>query len=316
MSTNTVGQHALSIAFVVSSVFIAISALVLFTNEYKRRNFIIEGEIEHLRSAQVSGIVEGLWNYDDTLLKALVDGFSFNPYINYAVIRNEDGEIASSGSSKSGNEGRSFPLVRKVSTGVEERLGTLYLEIDSHRILSDTIEQVLISLSFQVLFLVVESFIVLLLFSRMVTRHLSRIAAYIKDVGLQLSAPPLSLEKVDRGDELDVLVRSFNGMRQNLADSREAELRAMEELRMSEERNRVLVEEAPDAIMMHDADLGKLILCNRQAEILFGRRREEILLLAPVDLYMDEQPDGLPVDQSASANIARAIAGGSRPRAA
>jgi PAS domain S-box-containing protein len=87
-------------------------------------------------------------------------------------------------------------------------------------------------------------------------------------------------------------------------------LKVAESLRASEERFRMLVEEAPDAILLYDCDQDRLVATNRAAERLFGVPRDEILAQGPRRFLAPKQPDGRPLTQSFSAHNKRALAGG------
>ncbi|MGB7977208.1 MAG: PAS domain S-box protein [Roseiarcus sp.] len=80
-------------------------------------------------------------------------------------------------------------------------------------------------------------------------------------------------------------------------------------LRTSEERFRLLVEEAPDAILLFDYDQDRFIAANKAAEHLFGVARDQILAHGPQHFYSREQPDARPVAQSYSEHNDRALAG-------
>ena len=68
--------------------------------------------------------------------------------------------------------------------------------------------------------------------------------------------------------------------------------RAEETLRESEERYRALVEHAPDAILVLDADKGTFVDANAHAEKLFGYPRERLLTMGPLDFCPKHQADG------------------------
>ena len=84
---------------------------------------------------------------------------------------------------------------------------------------------------------------------------------------------------------------------------------AQEARRIGEERFRLLVEGAPDAILLIDLDEGRSIAANRAAERLFGARKDEIVKHAPTHFYASEQPDARPVEQSYSEHNERVLAG-------
>ncbi len=107
---------------------------------------------------------------------------------------------------------------------------------------------------------------------------------------------------IKRGDEVGDMADAFNTMavrlRENLASLRE-----------SEERFRTLVEQAPEAILVRDADTGLFVDANRNAEKLFGCSREEIRKSGPERFYPPSQPDNRPVSESMREYTARALAG-------
>ena len=85
--------------------------------------------------------------------------------------------------------------------------------------------------------------------------------------------------------------------------------RAEEALRNSEERFRLLVEQAPEAIMVLDADTNRFVDANGNAERLFGCGRDELLKVGPQYFYSLEQPDGQPADKTFPEHSRRALAG-------
>ena len=85
--------------------------------------------------------------------------------------------------------------------------------------------------------------------------------------------------------------------------------RAGAALRESEARQRVLVEHAPDAILVYDADLDHWVDANPNAERLFGCDREALLASEPLRFYAPNQPDGLPPSVSKRQHAKRALAG-------
>lgn len=71
--------------------------------------------------------------------------------------------------------------------------------------------------------------------------------------------------------------------------------RAESEARESEQRFRILVEHAPEAILVYDVDLDRFVDSNGSAQQMLGMSRESLLACGPFDLYSSEQPDRLPL---------------------
>ncbi len=80
-------------------------------------------------------------------------------------------------------------------------------------------------------------------------------------------------------------------------------------LRESEARYRMLVDHAPEAIMVIDAQSERFVDANQNAEQLFGFPREELLKRGPPDLSPPMQPDGRPSRDSQHGYFTRALEG-------
>lgn len=67
------------------------------------------------------------------------------------------------------------------------------------------------------------------------------------------------------------------------------EKRADDLLRTSEERFRLLVEQAPDAIVLYDVDADRFVSANNSAATLFGVSLEDLVKTGPLKLFMPDQ---------------------------
>ncbi|WP_143132991.1 response regulator [Pseudoduganella namucuonensis] len=85
--------------------------------------------------------------------------------------------------------------------------------------------------------------------------------------------------------------------------------RSEQRSRESEARFRVLVEHAPEAIMVYDLDLRRFVDANSKAERLFHYSRAALMASGPVALYPPEQFDGVTPEHAIHANGERACAG-------
>jgi diguanylate cyclase (GGDEF)-like protein/PAS domain S-box-containing protein len=77
----------------------------------------------------------------------------------------------------------------------------------------------------------------------------------------------------------------------------------------SEPRYRILVDHAPEAIVVLDVGSGRFLDCNENAVRLFGRAREDLLRRGPVELSAPVQPDGRAATEAAPHRIAQALKG-------
>lgn len=90
---------------------------------------------------------------------------------------------------------------------------------------------------------------------------------------------------------------------------RAGQARALEALYESEIHYRSLVENAPEAIVVFDAETRVFVDANHRAEVLFASSRAELLLRAPAELSPERQPDGRLSFDAAGEYIQRALLG-------
>ena len=81
---------------------------------------------------------------------------------------------------------------------------------------------------------------------------------------------------------------------------------------VAERRFRALVNGAPDAILVYDADIGRLVDANSRAEELFACRRQELLKEGAQHFYAPEQSDGTRAFTDFEDNIRLALSGSAR----
>jgi PAS domain S-box-containing protein len=89
----------------------------------------------------------------------------------------------------------------------------------------------------------------------------------------------------------------------------EERTRMEESLRESEARCRVLIEQAPDAIVVYDIDRERFVDANASATRLFGCDRAELLQSSPQRFYRSLQPDEREVVESFARHNEKVMAG-------
>lgn len=80
-------------------------------------------------------------------------------------------------------------------------------------------------------------------------------------------------------------------------------------LRESEARNRILVENAPDAILVYDAATNHYVDANQSAIELLGLSHAQLLTIGPLQFSPDQQPDGRPSATITQAYITQTLNG-------
>ncbi len=147
-----------------------------------------------------------------------------------------------------------------------------------------------------------------------ITQALYRLAATTGDTALDLASREswgqrkdgeffpaeiaVSKAKLSRREMFVVCLR-------DITERRESE----QAMRESEARYRLLVNHAPEAIVVFDVDAGRFVDANENAERFFGLDRARLLQMGPVELSPPYQPDGIPSAQRAREFVQRALEG-------
>jgi len=145
---------------------------------------------------------------------------------------------------------------------------------------------------------------------------LQRYAASTGDTGLDLKARELWARR--KGGETfpaEIAVSKAASTRRDMfvlclrdvTERRESE----QAVRESEARYRLLVDHAPEAIVVLDVDTGRFVDANVNGQKLFGLDRARLLEVGPVELSPPLQPDGVPSGERARAFVQQALEGGS-----
>jgi PAS domain S-box-containing protein len=87
-------------------------------------------------------------------------------------------------------------------------------------------------------------------------------------------------------------------------------IQIIESLKEKEERFRILVENAPEALVVIDMEEQKFVTVSQSALALFKMTEKELLQLGPLDLSPKYQPNGLLSTELSNENFSEAIAGG------
>ena len=204
---------------------LVITAVQLFV-EYRRDVGIVEERFDLVEQGYLDSIIDTVWVADRQHLETVLDGIVRLPDFAYARVIVDDRIFAARGTpSTSGGITRSWPLVREYR-GKELVIGELTIHADLATARQRFIERAVFIVAANAVKTILVAFFMLLLFDRLLARHLAKIADTLAQRSPTLPWTPLALDRKPRTDELDRLVGTLNRLQADL-DSHNAEIRAL-----------------------------------------------------------------------------------------
>jgi signal transduction histidine kinase len=192
----------------------------------------IDEHLQQVETAYVESVVENLWVMDKDRLETQLLGITRLPDIVMAEIRVEGKPLLSLGKPLSGaGITRSFALQR-LHRSTLQTIGELVVSATHENAQQRTLDRLFLLLLTNGITLLLIAIFMLLLFYRLIGRHLERIARFSLEQAHSPDTAPLSLRRQEPGkpDELTVLAHAINTMRARLLDLSEAESRRADDL--------------------------------------------------------------------------------------
>ncbi len=210
--------HRLIIYVFLLSVGLVILATSIqsFVN-YRRELSAIENRMNQIQTSFLGSLETSLWNYDSDQLNAQLQGILKLPDIAYLEVKSDTGNrfIAGSNANVRRYVTREFPLAYG-----SRSMGTLTVQASLDGVFQRLWAQSLTVLGSQLMMTFFTSIFLVLLFSRLLTRHLGTMADYALRLDLDNLDLPLRLNRLRNpgqpADELDQVVNAFNTMRQSI----------------------------------------------------------------------------------------------------
>jgi PAS domain S-box-containing protein len=257
---NGVAKKLIVALVLFSSVITALITAVELYTTYRHDLGQIDRSIDFIGKSYLPALTDAVWVADREQVQTQIDGLLRLPDLEYIGIAVDGATRWSAGQAVSQRTvGADIPLLRQ-HRGQALTIGSVRVVASVDRVLARLWDQLLlILLSNAVKTLLVAGFM-LLVFQYLVTRHLTRIAAFVRRIDpaaprgeqVQLDRPPGGRW---RPDILDAVTASLNGLSASLGA-------AFSRLRESDERLRALTRESSAYIYELDAQ-GRISFANR-----------------------------------------------------
>ncbi len=262
-----------------SSVLTLFLTIIQLYIAYNAELSLVEVKFDQIEKVHVATISESLWGANIERLRTIVRGISNLRDLKYVGII-EDGEVLVSFGDKpeAGDNFRKFPLTFD-NRGHPQQIGKLNIAFDIEAINQRLLDQVFVILISNTLKTTLVVAFMVILFYRMLGRHLTHLSQYL--IGQKAGEPgkPLVLDRrqssTGREDEFDHVVKSLNQHLQDFNSYIIERKRSEEVVRASEERFRDFAESSSDWFWEIDSNFNYTYISTRFFE-LTGLYSEDI----------------------------------------
>ncbi|QLG87860.1 EAL domain-containing protein [Chitinibacter bivalviorum] len=248
--------------------------LFLLKLEYDRSLQQTRSDLQTLGKTATPQLASNLWLVNTESIHSQLNSLLQTRVVQHALLVESDGQQYASGQELNiGHDvvTESFPVVYlHPLTNKEVVLGELKLSTTLSELESRLYAQFLRLLLLEGLGMATAALFFLILYHRLIARHLSHIAEYTRHFNYGLLSSPLHLQRtVDKPDEMQTLVDAINEMRGNLQRGYREREETQRALYVEKELAEVTLISITDAILTTDHDF-KIKLINPAAEQLTG----------------------------------------------
>ncbi len=229
------GRLALRLAVYVilfsSAVTLLFTATELWRG-YRGEVRLIDEHIQQVEVAYVASAVENLWVMDKERLETQLISITRQPEFVMAEIRVEGRTLLRQGEPlREAGVTRAFPL-KRMHRGQEQLIGELVVAASYAGAYRRTFDRLIFALAANGVTITLVALFMLVIYYRLIGRHLDQIAGYARSHAGPLDASVLQLQRREPAldDELTVLTAAINGLRDRLLAFSQAESRRADEL--------------------------------------------------------------------------------------
>lgn len=269
-----------------SSAFTLLASGIQIYSDYRQDLHKIQQRLDVIEAGYSSSLARSLWALDQKSLQTQMEGILSLPDIDHLRLRIEpDSELVMGQSPRDDVLSHSFDLVYRDDEPFN--LGRITITAGLERVYQDLRHRVGVIIATQFFTIFFISILILWIFRHLVTRHLTAMAGYTRDLSLKTLSRPLKLERPDtpgnRRDELGLVTDAINEMRERLnEDVARRERDAADILKFSQ-----AIEQSPSSVL----------ICDRQWHIEYANQKFSQLTGYTQDDIIGKHPSAL-VDQS------------------
>jgi len=210
---NPIGPRLIRNIILISTFFSIFATATQLYIEYKSEMHVINKNIENVKEASLKSITLNLWENNDKRINLQLRSLLKFPTITYISIEEDNQNTFYFGENLEDDAiEQKYPLVYTYNDK-EYQLGELKLQAGLGQVRDRLKDKFYLIAITQTIKTFIVAFIILYLFSYMVTRHLHEISSFANHLSKNENVDVFNLKRKETGDELDLLVDTLNILR-------------------------------------------------------------------------------------------------------
>jgi len=199
-----------------STFFSLIATGVQLYSEYKNETQLIDSQLEQVKNISLESLSNNLWQKNDTLINIQLKGLLYVNGISYVAIDENGKRSYSHGVDNTDDAIVKAYQVSHLYNNKTYDLGKLVIQVDLGQVREKVIDKFYLIAITQTIKTFIVSFIMLYIFTHMVTRHLNQIVEYAYGIINKTAEGPLQLDLKVEDDEIALLEETLNTLQSTM----------------------------------------------------------------------------------------------------
>ncbi|MEP3917214.1 ATP-binding protein [Ascidiaceihabitans sp.] len=213
-SSSALGRRMVIYILLANAFLSLFASSVQLYASYKQGRAQVTATVQMIENNFKHGFEEALWRYNSPLIEALLEGVLHNEDVQYLKLQSDNGQIWEAGEFTGVDRTVSgtVDFFHDADTTREVPLGKLFVGVSLQSVETRLWSQLLVMLFSNLGKTLCASMVMLLLFDRIVTRHLETISQHVSQRGWFDRRDPLRLDRAphETQDDLDNIAAAIN----------------------------------------------------------------------------------------------------------
>ncbi len=272
-----------------SSIFTLMATSIQIYADYRESRHTLEKSLQQVQVTALPAVAVAMWNLDKEVMESILNGLLSQPDILYLeVVDDYRHPIVQLGNINVKNALEQFyPIMYTKDAGQQIQIGQLKVVATLAEIYRKLMDKVVVILLTQGVKTFLMSICILILFERLVIRHLNSLAKWAYNVELANADQLLTLPRRDsgKGDVIDKVTGAINTMQLNL-------IKAMLEREQAERLTTSIIENTSSLIYAKDQH-GNYTMVNQEFLNALKLSSEQVIGHTDSELFTQEIADSL-----------------------